>query len=116
MNNLKAIIFDLDGTLINTDELIIASYHAVFNKFRPNYKLTREEEISFLGPPLEVMFKKYFKEDFDTLLHEYRKYAHEHTLELASTYDYVEEMLQFLNDNNYIVCCNYNSRIYTFKS
>lgn len=104
INNLKAIIFDLDGTLINTDELIIASYHAVFNKYRPNYVLTREEELSFLGPPLELMFKKYFNEDFEVLLKEYRDYASKHTMELASLYPYVKELLEYLNDNNYIVC------------
>ena len=76
---IKAIIFDFDGTLANTDELVIRSYREVFKTFRPDYKLTESEEISFLGPTLEDMFKKYFKEDFITLLNVYHNYAFKNT-------------------------------------
>lgn len=104
VNNIKAVAFDLDGTLINTEKLIIASYHAVFNKFRPDYKLTKEEDISFIGPPLKIMFNKYFKEDFDTLLKTYRDFAEKHTTELSGVYPHVNEILTYLKNKGYIVC------------
>ena len=59
--NIKAILFDVDGTLIDTDSIIIESYREVFKKLRPEYKLTEKEELSFLGPTLISMFAKYFK-------------------------------------------------------
>ena len=60
MNKFELVLFDLDGTLIDTDKLIFMSYRHVFNKYRPDYKLTFEEVISFLGPTLMDTFKVYF--------------------------------------------------------
>ena len=40
MKEIKVILFDVDGTLIDTDELIINSYKELFRNFRPEYKLT----------------------------------------------------------------------------
>lgn len=100
-SDIKGIIFDLDGTLIDTDELIIASYHEVFKELRPNYKLTKEEELSFLGPPLEEIFNKYFDEEFDVLVKIYRSYAEKHTIELAKVYPNTIELLTFLKSKGY---------------
>jgi len=96
----KVIIFDVDGTLIDTDNLVINSYHEVFKKYRPNYKLTKEEEISFLGPTLASIFPKYFKEDFDTLFQTYRNYAINH-LEDAKLYPNCKEVLSKLKDKGF---------------
>lgn len=104
ISNIKLIIFDLDGTLIDTDELIICSYRAVFEKYLPSYKLTREEELSFLGPPLKVMFEKYFTEDFSTLLKTYRDFSEKNTLNLAKVYPYARELLVSLKSKGYKLC------------
>ena len=103
IKKIKAIIFDFDGTLANTDELVIRSYREVFKTFRPDYKLTESEEISFLGPTLEDMFKKYFKEDFITLLNVYHNYAFKNTKKYAFLYPHVEQMLSILKKRGYIV-------------
>ena len=39
----KAIIFDLDGTLLNTDLLIKKSFIHTFKKYKPGYTLSEEE-------------------------------------------------------------------------
>lgn len=103
LKTIKAIIFDLDGTLVNTDELVIRSYRAVFKKYRPDYKLSQEEEISFLGPTLKAMFPKYFKEDFAELLKTYQDFAFKNTKKYASLYPNVEMILTYLNQKGYIV-------------
>ena len=40
------IVFDLDGTLLNTDDLVINSYREVFKTYRPDYKLSKEEAVN----------------------------------------------------------------------
>lgn len=68
--NVRTILFDLDGTLIDTNELIISSFaHTLKQHIDRPYK--REEILNFIGPPLrdtflnldeakaELMFKTY---------------------------------------------------------
>ena len=59
----KAIIFDLDGTLLNTDLLIKKSFIHTFKKYKPGYTLSEEELLSFLGPSLKNTFSRYVEED-----------------------------------------------------
>ena len=59
----KAIIFDLDGTLLNTDLLIKKSFIHTFKKYKPGYTLREEELLSFLGPSLKNTFSRYVEED-----------------------------------------------------
>ncbi len=55
MSNYKYVLFDLDGTLINTAEGIRNSFIYAFNKM--NMEIPPENElISFMGPPLEHTF------------------------------------------------------------
>ena len=92
--NKKVILFDLDGTLINTDMLIIRSYMHLFDTYRPDYPLTMQELISFLGPVLKDVFPRYFKEDFDTLLKTYHGYSKANISRFVSLYDDVIFMLE----------------------
>ena len=59
----KAIIFDLDGTLLNTNLLIKKSFIHTFKKYKPGYTLSEEELLSFLGPSLKNTFSRYVEED-----------------------------------------------------
>lgn len=100
---IKAFLFDLDGTLIDTDALIIGSYEAAFKTFRPDYKLTEEEKCAFLGPTLKSMFAKYFKEDFETVLKVYRSFTNSHAKELVTIYPNAIEAIKYLKSKGYIV-------------
>ena len=54
MKKIDTILFDLDGTLINTNELIIRSFDSTFNRHFPNIPVTRDEILTFIGPTLEI--------------------------------------------------------------
>ena len=99
--NVKAILFDVDGTLIDTDSIIIESYREVFKELRPDYKLTEKEELSFLGPTLISMFSKYFKEDFETCRHIYHTYFMKNMLKIAKVYDGAVSLLTYLKEEGY---------------
>ena len=54
---MRIILFDLDGTLIDSTEAILESFNVAFSEF--NLKTPNEEEIKrLIGLPLDVMFEK----------------------------------------------------------
>ncbi|MDD4184940.1 MAG: HAD hydrolase-like protein, partial [Candidatus Izemoplasmatales bacterium] len=53
---LNTLLFDLDGTLIDSNELIIASFQKVLAEFMPNRSFSRHEIIAMIGPPLWETF------------------------------------------------------------
>ncbi len=96
------IIFDLDGTLLNTDLLIRKSFEHVFSLYKPDYKISEEEHMSFLGPTLHDSFSRYFDEDIvEELIECYRDYNHEHHEDYVTIYPSVIETLQYLIDKDY---------------
>ena len=69
-----AIIFDLDGTVLYTDELIKRTFIKVFEKYQPGYTLSEDELLSFLGPSLKETFSKYFPADVGLNTFDLKKY------------------------------------------
>lgn len=92
-----AVIFDLDGTLLNTDLLIHKTFDHVFEKYKPGYILSEEEHLSFLGPTLKDTFARYFPESMsDELIEYYRDYNHAHHEDFVTIYPTVKETLETL--------------------
>jgi pyrophosphatase PpaX len=81
-----AVLFDLDGTLIDSNEIIIESYMHAFKVFRPDLRLSRETVLTFIGPTLEMVFKEYVAADqIEPMIETYRAHyveneAHHHHL------------------------------------
>lgn len=96
------IIFDLDGTLLDTNELILQSFRHVFKQYMPEKELTKQELISFLGPSLHDTFSRYFdKSLINELIEYYREYNHAHHINYVSVYPTVIETLEYLKKENY---------------
>lgn len=98
---IKTVLFDLDGTLINTNELIIASYLHTLNIYYPN-QYTREQIITLMGLPLDETFEK-MGVDVGRM-DEYIKTYREHNLANHEKYVYafegVLETIDVLSKNN----------------
>ncbi len=102
MKQETTVIFDLDGTLINTDLLIRKTFEYVFALYKPGYTLSEEELLSFLGPTLTASFSRYFSEDLvEELIHCYREYNHAHHIDYVTIYDNVLETLKTLKEEGY---------------
>lgn len=73
---LDTILFDLDGTLLDTKPLIDRSFIHTFEHFRPDYQLSDDELDSFFGPTLHQTFSKYGKdeEEVNAMIAYYREY------------------------------------------
>ncbi len=100
-HNINTILFDLDGTLVDTDMLVLRGYLYLFDKYRPDYKLSFHELKSFLGPSLKEVFPKYFKEDFNLLLKEFHDFSENNIKRFAYLYEGVEKTLSLLNEKGY---------------
>lgn len=96
------ILFDLDGTILDTEILILKSFEHVFKKYKPGYTLSREELLSFLGPSLKASFERYFDVTMtEELIAYYRSFNHTKHLEYVTIYPTVEETLETLKNEGY---------------
>lgn len=92
-------LFDLDGTLIESNTVILLSMRATLEAY--GYYGMSDEEIShaFIGSPLEVTFPKYFKpEEVESAIAYYRKHNAEHHDEYVTIFPYVKEVLHELKE------------------
>lgn len=84
-----AVLFDLDGTLIDSIELLLSSTrHAFEGRTRAP---TTEEWVRGIGTPLIDQLRQFAdtEDDVAVLLHRYRRYQHEHHDRLTRCYDNV---------------------------
>ena len=99
-----AVLFDLDGTLVDTKDLIFASFQHCFKKYKPDYTLSETELYSFLGPTLKESFGRYFEQQqIDEIIEYYREFNHSHHDELVKGFDGAKDTLQYLLDEGYDV-------------
>ena len=95
-----AVIFDLDGTLIDSRALVDASFVHTMHELKPSYIVTKQDKDAFFGPPLQVSFARYFdsEAEVDHAVDVYRAYNKAHHDELVTLFDGVEEVLRTLKE------------------
>ena len=63
MKKYKLYLFDLDGTLLDSDKMIIESFHYLYKKYKPEgFKIDDKKIITFSGPPIRLTLKQEFPE------------------------------------------------------
>ena len=73
MKSYKLYLFDLDGTLIDSDQMLIETFHELYDNFRPGFKPSDEYIRQFSGPQIAETLKKEFpNESLEKMLNEYR--------------------------------------------
>lgn len=97
---IKALLFDFDGTLLDTNELIIQTFEHVLNKHFPG-KYSREDILPFLGPTLDETFGLVDAKNADQLIGEYREWNITHHDELSKEFDGVSQTLRELKEQGY---------------
>ena len=89
---IKAILFDLDGTIIDTNELILTSFDYVLNNYL-GLNIGREEILESFGIPLKDVMNHYAKERAEELVDEYIRYSLDSHDKYIKSYDHVEKGL-----------------------
>ncbi|GED18718.1 pyrophosphatase PpaX [Kurthia gibsonii] len=88
----KGLLFDFDGTLLDTNELIMETfYHVLSPKFPGKYK--KEDMAQFIGPSLKETFTAIDPQNAENLIEEYITWNRVHHDELVSEFDGVVEVL-----------------------
>ncbi len=94
--HIQAVLFDLDGTLIDTNELIIQTFQTVLDERFPG-KYSRETILPFLGPPLYETFQQVDPTQVDDLIDAYRKWNMENHDAMVQAFPGVVETLENLH-------------------
>ncbi|MFY9075294.1 hydrolase [Malaciobacter mytili] len=97
MKENNIILFDLDGTLIDSTEAIISSFYHTFEELNFEFKGKKEDIKNLIGYPLDIMYKDLGVEDervwdfVDAYKNRYRTISKEQTFLLEN----VKECLEF---------------------
>ena len=99
-----AVLFDLDGTLIDSIELILNSAEHAFRKLERPCP-SPAEWLGGVGIPLWTMFRRYARDDADlaALIAAYREYQMTHHDRLVRCYDAVPEVLTELRGRGVVI-------------
>lgn len=93
--DITTLLFDFDGTLLDTNELIVQTFLSVLGEHFPG-EYGREDVLHFIGPSLEQTFTKIAPGKVSELSDQYRRLNRTLHDELVSEYDGVAETLRTL--------------------
>jgi pyrophosphatase PpaX len=103
LQNIKAVLFDLDGTLVDSSEAIIEAVEKVLEL--KGLACNRAEVARMIGVPLENIFgvlaPDLSEQEIWQLVHEYRKYYMVHHLENTTIHQSTQMVLRKLKTKGF---------------
>uniref|UniRef100_UPI00404846EB HAD family hydrolase n=1 Tax=Aliarcobacter sp. TaxID=2321116 RepID=UPI00404846EB len=115
MNKNKIILFDLDGTLIDSTDAILSSFNHTFKELEFDFQGNNESIKALIGYPLDIMYKELGVNetkvwDFvDAYKKRYKQISKEQTYILNNAYEAVVEASKFAR----VSVVNTKTRIYS---
>lgn len=99
----KTILFDLDGTLIDSPQMIFESFKEVFSINLPEVELNYQTLTSFLGQTLVRTFRNYTDDEklIEKLTVNYKRISEEKVNKQLNTYNNAELTLKTLKEQGH---------------
>lgn len=98
MEKFKLVIFDLDGTLTSTNELIFASFNHIVKKYK-NKILSEDEIISLFGPTEDYVIEKLFNGEAEAAKKDYYAFYESNHDSMTKPFPYIKEIILLLKKN-----------------
>lgn len=93
MNKYKLILFDMDGTIANTDELVVETIYEMYDLYRGGVKTPREKCYYFSGPPIRETIEKEFPgQDAEFLMQEFARLSKDKYDTMVTPYPHSREV------------------------
>lgn len=94
---MKALLFDFDGTLLDTNELILQTFmHVLEERFPGQY--SPKDCMNFMGPSLKETFEQLTPNEVEEMIAKYRQWNEAHHDELVKEFDGVIPTLEQLKE------------------
>ena len=91
----RAVVFDLDGTVVDSVELIVVSFqHAIREVL--GREVSREDAIAWVGRPLREQMELFSPEHADELVEVYREFNHREHDSMLTLYEGIQHLLERL--------------------
>ena len=102
LRKIDTVLFDLDGTLIDSNDLIIKCFEETMKNYMPQKLFSRQDLIDMVGPPLKETFRIVSEDPqiISEMIDFYRKKYVELEFDYISLYPNVLETLKILSENN----------------
>jgi len=97
---IRCVIFDVDGTLAQTNDLIFSTFNYVAERFAGR-RFSPEQIIALFGPPEEVAIGRIVgEEQLPIAAAEFYEYYYTHLPDMARLYPGIDELLKELKERN----------------
>lgn len=103
MQKIDTILFDLDGTLIDSNHLIVKTFEETMKRFVPERTFTHQELVDMVGPPLKETFANVTgsTEKVPEMISFYRRYYIENEFNNIDIYPNTKDTLKTLHDRGF---------------
>ena len=90
----QTILFDMDGTVLDSDPMIMEAMHILYDKYRNGIRTSDREIVYFSGPPIRETLKKEFPDlDQGFIFDEFHKESYKLYPAHTSSYPHSKEVL-----------------------
>ena len=102
MRKYNTLIFDLDGTVADTDEMIVKTMNVLYDMYRNGVRTPVEQIYYFSGPPIyDTLDKEFPGCDMEFMHAEFRRVSTEFYPNTVKAYPHAKEVLLRLKEQGY---------------